>query len=261
MLKHIFFYSTKTFFLFLTCLLFLAVTTFQAVAQTDEKSFNEKIKLLAEQFSISPASRHMQRLTNPALYQNLQEKLDSYPTKVIKHIRGKIITNRFLTREEFYAIEKKKAKEMTETMNLESQNTKESENQETKGTIVVARSKEQKGLPLCENGKTYQISTGRGRTSSKVTHNILFLEEGTPLPNNPAATFGKKIQIKYYSARAKHELHHIKGLEINCLPTRLRATESMYFKDEGFNALLDYDRDYYGKGYLHASITEMWEEK
>jgi len=47
------------------------------------------------------------------------------------------------------------------------------------------------------------------------------------------------------------------GVGVTCLPTRMRATKAFVYRDEGANALKNYDKSPHGKGDVDPRIAEL----
>ncbi|MGI6524366.1 MAG: hypothetical protein ACOX2O_03605 [Bdellovibrionota bacterium] len=226
-----------------------------AAAQTHALS-QEEIAALAKQLQLDVSSRHMQRIISSTPY---EPPSNDYPTKVIKHIRGNG-KGRFPTQAEY----EKEFRTLWEKAEQEAALNRDTEEELEEGDIFSVSSGQEEILGDCPKSLTERtvIADKDSPNADTVVYDILWLKNESQLPKDLVAAFGENTVVRYYrpfspDAPTKTAV----GLGVNCLPTRIRATNSVVFKDEGLNALLNYDKNFYGRGVLHPSMKEILEKK
>jgi hypothetical protein len=113
-------------------------------------------------------------------------------------------------------------------------------------------------LPRCAESKTTREDTGMKNAGGDKTilFDMLFLPRDK-VPLDPDEVFGKKTVVQPYDASVPNGISFgAIGVGVTCLPTRMRATKAYVYRDEGANALKNFDAGPHGKGKIHPKMKE-----
>lgn len=116
-------------------------------------------------------------------------------------------------------------------------------------------------LPKCTESRTTRESTGVKdvRHDDTILFDMLFLP-ADKVPLDPDEVFGQATVLQPYTAAGLNGLAFgALGVGVTCLPTRLRATKAYVYRDEGANALKNYDGGPHGKGKVHPKMRDYIE--
>lgn len=115
-------------------------------------------------------------------------------------------------------------------------------------------------VPPCTENRTVPQQTGYTGTDpkiqNKVLYDMLFIKEGK-LPLNPDTIFGERVRVIPYTAKRPDGVSWAASrMKVTCLPTRFRGTSQVLYRDEGLNALRNYDENFHSAGKLHDVVSE-----
>ena len=116
-------------------------------------------------------------------------------------------------------------------------------------------------LPLCAESKTTREDTGMKNVGGDKTilFDMLFIPKDR-VPLDPDEVFGKKTIVQPYDSSVPNGVSFgAIGVGVTCLPTRMRATKAYVYRDEGANALKNFDEGPHGKGKVHPKMKEYVE--
>jgi hypothetical protein len=114
-------------------------------------------------------------------------------------------------------------------------------------------------LPKCTESKTTREDTGMkdARSDKTILFDMLFIAK-KDLPLDAHEVFGKDTVIQPYVADAPNAAaFSTVGVGVTCLPTRMRATKAYVYRDEGANALKNFDENPHGKGKVHPKMEDL----
>ena len=114
-------------------------------------------------------------------------------------------------------------------------------------------------LPRCAESKTTREATGLkdAKGDKTVLFDMLFVEQ-KDLPLDTVGVFGKDTIIQPYSSEKPNAISFATvGVGVTCLPTRMRATKAYVYRDEGANALKNYDKNPHGKGEVDPKMADL----
>lgn len=210
------------------------------------------IQEFANQLGLDPNGPRMRQIIhahyNPEADLNLAVNTDLdqdpvTPQKVIKHIRGK----------EGIPFPAKDDVLLPFTV------TKERINEALDGYFGLLDKQADKNLkaatlPDCKQSTTTQTPTNYSleEKPDQVLVDLLFVrKEGVPL--DPKEIFGQHVVVRPFSSdKPNVDSLSAVGAGVTCLPTRMRVTRTFVMRDEGKNALKNYDKDPHGGGEFHA---------
>ena len=90
-----------------------------------------------------------------------------------------------------------------------------------------------------------------------VLFDMLFLRKDQ-IPLDPDEVFGVSTIVQPYSTdQPNGPSFATVGVGVTCLPTRMRATKAFVYRDEGANALKNYDENPHGKGKVHPKMEAL----
>jgi hypothetical protein len=117
-----------------------------------------------------------------------------------------------------------------------------------------------KALPLarCQSAKTDRVSSGiqNPPNPKEVVVDMLFID-ANKMPLDPDEAFGRNTTVIPYHAKEQAGIEAaIRALGVNCLPTRLRATQTYRIRHEGEPAVRNYEGNPHGHGKLHPSMKD-----
>jgi hypothetical protein len=118
-------------------------------------------------------------------------------------------------------------------------------------------------LPACAQNKSDRAPTNYTLPDQRnqVLLDMLFIRK-EDLPLDPKEIFGNSVMVRPYSTEEPNvDSLSALGVGIQCLPTRLRVTRAFTIRDEGRNALKNYDKDPNGPGEFHITLKEKFGEK
>jgi hypothetical protein len=114
-------------------------------------------------------------------------------------------------------------------------------------------------LPKCSENKTTREETGMkdAKGDKTILFDMLFIAK-RDLPLDTDEVFGKDTIIHPYDAETPNALaFSAVGVGVTCLPTRMRATKAYVYRDEGANALKNFDENPHGKGKVHPKMEAL----
>ncbi|MBN8549122.1 MAG: hypothetical protein J0M12_07405 [Deltaproteobacteria bacterium] len=211
----------------------------------------EMIEQFAAQLGIDPKGPRMQKILaahyNPegevALAENVNlDEQPETPQQVIRHIRGK----------EGIAFPSKDSILLPFTL-TEEKVTKSLDNYFATLEKNAERNLKVPTLPNCKTDVTTQTATSYDREDNReqVLLDLLFMRK-EDIPLDPKEVFGHRVVMRpYYTDKPNVDSLSAIGVGITCLPTRMRVTRSFVMRDEGKNALKNYDKDPHGAGEYH----------
>lgn len=211
----------------------------------------QMIEKFANDLGLDPNGPRMRQILeahyNPESELNLSVNVDldqqpQTPQQVIRHIRGK----------EGIAFPAKEAVLLPFTL------TKEKVTETLDGYFNMLEKQGEKNLkvpalPSCKEDVTTRTATNydRPEETSQVLLDLLFIRK-EDVPLDPKEIFGQHVLTRPYSTdKANVDALSALGVGITCLPTRMRVTRSFVMRDEGKNALKNYDKDPHGPGEFH----------
>lgn len=213
---------------------------------------DEMLQRFAAELGLEPGSNRMKQILhsyyNPESNLNLAVNNDpendsEAPVKVIRHIRGKDGIP-LPSKDDVvlpFKIEKDKVKQGLD---------------EYFGMLEKTAERNMKvpSLPACKENTTTREPTNYELPEKRdqVLVDLLFMPKEN-VPVDKKEIFGKRTVVRPYD-RSKPNLMSLSaiGIGITCLPTRLRVTRAFVMRDEGRNALKNYDGDPHGEGEFHA---------
>lgn len=114
-------------------------------------------------------------------------------------------------------------------------------------------------LPRCAESKTTREATGlkEAKGDKTILFDMLFIPQ-QDLPLDTAGVFGKDTVIQPYISDKPNAISFATvGVGVTCLPTRMRATKAYVYRDEGANALKNYDKNPHGKGEVDPKMVDL----
>jgi len=114
-------------------------------------------------------------------------------------------------------------------------------------------------LPKCTESKTTREETGmkEARNDKEILFDMLFVAK-KDLPLDADEVFGKSTVVQPYDTETPNAIaFSTVGVGVTCLPTRMRATKAYIYRDEGANALKNYDENPHGKGKAHPKVADL----
>jgi len=213
----------------------------------------EMLNLIAEKLRIDPNGRHMRRLVEDQYRRGRGEEAPEDPEDearlalpVLAHLRGKQGV-KLPTPEEQVPVIEVTEEQKAEMIAAFTQGQRE----------VVDQMRTVPDLPNCRVSRTVKTPTGfKGdRKDKRALFDMLFMRK-SELPLNPDEVFGMNTFVQPFSTDKPNapSLSTV-GMGVPCLPYRMRVTRSFSFRDEGLNALRNYDEDPQGEGILHESLN------
>lgn len=133
--------------------------------------------------------------------------------------------------------------------------------QKKASAAMLKRATTVRDIPNCREDKTEKSpnsARGDGRDPSAVLFDMLFVRKNN-VPLDPDEAFGKRTLVLPFQENVK-TLASIAtaGIKIPCLPYRLRGTGSFFYKDQGLNALKNYDANQNGPGVLNETVKAKY---
>lgn len=212
----------------------------------------EMIQKFADDLGIKPNSARMQQILNSyynpdsdlnlSMNSDLDEQPET-PQKVIRHIRGKDGVP-FPSKDDVVLPFKITEENVKAGLDKYFQKTEE----------TAANQMKVPGLPACSEDKTTRQETNYPLPDNRdqVLMDILFIRK-QDVPLDPKEIFGKHVMVRPYTTDSPNvDSLSALGVGVSCLPTRLRVTRSQIMRDEGKNALRNYENDPNGEGEMHA---------
>jgi len=219
----------------------------------------EKIKFYAEQFKLDPESRHMKRFMERREDDNAMVERWSAPKKIIKHIRGETGTA-FPTEEQCHEYVRTHERDLMDPKQEAMMMDKLRKEQPFLPKLEIEDPDAVPNLPTCKSDYWERIPTEQGDPDRdmEVVYDMLWVPPSASLPSDFEVVFGLKTVVRpYYAKDPDAPTYAAAGLNITCLPTRIRATRAMAFRYEGASALKNYDKDPYGPGEMHPLMQEL----
>lgn len=133
-----------------------------------------------------------------------------------------------------------------------------------KKPIVVARkmpSTSEVQLKRCRGSNTTSTATafaGRPEKAKELQFDFLFIHKDDlgNLLNERHELFGSKVQLRVVGADLVGPAAAARGFNVECLPTRVRATRSTVFRHTGADALANFDSSPNGLGVVHELMAD-----
>lgn len=138
------------------------------------------------------------------------------------------------------------------------------ENKAKIGKPIKTKQPEIKIAPLkaCTGSKTVKADSGYSGNPSRsgqLRFDYLFIhtDDLGSLQSERSELFGSKVNFKIIAADQLGAEATARGFNVQCLPTRIRATRQTVYTLTGEPALRNYDRDPNGVGELHEMMQEV----
>lgn len=214
----------------------------------------EQLREVGERYGVPPASRFFARLGaalpgRSNIFDDTAQSAKPPPQTVIKHLRstkgipfpppeqqaGPRPSKEYFTKGVDKAI-RMRAEKMNEAM---------------KKTLVPH------DLPDCRAAKTETRSAKTKNDQEKIFFDMLFIRKEM-IPLNADEVFGKKTLIRSFRLdKATPSTLSAIGLNVPCLPYRMRVTNAGVFKHQGIDALKNYDSGPSGPGVLSDVMQQI----
>ena len=142
----------------------------------------------------------------------------------------------------------------------------------TKSSITVEQKMQQmieknttiKPIPACSRAKTEKTSSffkAKNNDKNRVYFDTLYISH-KDIPLDPQEALGINVNIvPYYEGEKRVSTLAIQGLNIPCLPYRLRSSGQFYFKHYGTDALKNYTSKPDAEGDLKQSVNSLFRER
>jgi hypothetical protein len=216
---------------------------------------NQQKEELAKAIGVDPNDKKfLEWVNNTKSYdENLLKELPE--AQVIKHLKGDegIAFPKREDMEKYY--EEKYGKEIPYNEEKEVKKLQKEAQKELKEQLTPIK------FEACKlSTKENQVIADPNSSNAKdLEMDLLFIaEEDLPKTNTDYfELFGKKTDLKIISKWSLGIQQAAKSININCLPTRFRATKSVVFQEQGAYALRNYDKDPHGEGEVHVTIQEV----
>jgi hypothetical protein len=216
---------------------------------------NQQKEELAKAIGVDPNDKKFIEWVNSTkpYDENLLKELPE--AQVIKHLKGEEGIP-YPTKEEMQKYyDERYGKEISYNVDEEAKKLQKEDQKELKEQLTPIK------FEACKlSTKENQVIADPNSSNAKdLEMDLLFIaEEDLPKTNTDYfELFGKKTDLKIISKWSLGIQQAAKSININCLPTRFRATKSVVFQEQGAYALRNYDKDPHGEGEVHVTIQEV----
>lgn len=224
--------------------------------QQNVKLTPEIIQRISQRLRIKPDGRHMQAVIAAqyggvaALDKRIEEQDEdeAVPDPIILHLRST------------KGIPIPRPEELPPVLELSEEQQQQIIEEYLKGVeeIKELHSKVPE-LPKCTESKTTREDTGMkdAHSDKTILFDMLFMRKDQ-IPLDPDEVFGAGTIVQpYVSGQPDGPSFATIGVGVTCLPTRMRATKAYVYRDEGANALKNFDENPHGKGKVHPKMKEL----